>query len=304
VAAERFGWSRRTSEPRSMRDGRLLIGWGMATATYPAKMSPAAAVARMQRDGTLVVQAGTQDLSTGTYTIMSQIAADAMGIPVEGVRFELGDTAFPETPVSAGSQTAASTGTAVQLAVARLRDQLAARRLSPGEPWAQVVARSGEPELVAEARSEGRAETYSYQAHGAVFVEVRVDRDTGEVRVGRVVATYAAGAILNPRTARSQLEGGIVWGIGMALEERTVRDARTAQVVTRDLTDYVVPVHADVPDLDVTFVDEPDPFVNPIGVKGVGEIGITGVVAAIANAVYHATGRRIRELPITLDKLL
>jgi len=303
-AAQRFGWARRPPRPGTMRDGSALIGWGMATATYPAVMSPAAAVARMQRDGTLRVQAGTQDLGTGTYTIMTQIAADAMGIPTGRVRFELGDTAFPETPVSAGSQTAASTGSAVKLAVGRLRDQLAARRQSPDEPWAQVVAQSGEPELVAEYRTQPRAETHSYHAHGAAFVEVRVDPDTGEIRVSRVVASYAAGTILNPRTARSQLEGGIVWGIGMALQEHTVRDHRTARVVTRDLADYRVPVHADVPDLDVTFVDEPDPFVNPLGVKGVGEIGITGVVAAIANAVYHATGRRIRDLPITLDKLL
>jgi len=220
------------------------------------------------------------------------------------VRFELGDTAFPETPVSGGSQTAASTGTAVKLAVTKLREQMVVRRTAPDEPWAAIVARSGAPELTAEFHTTRRAATHSYHSHGAAFAEVRVDADTGEVRVARIVATYAAGAILNPKTARSQLQGGIVWGIGMALQEHTVRDRRSARAVTRDLADYHVPVHADVPDIDVSFVEEPDPFVNLLGVKGIGEIGITGVTAAIGNAVYHATGRRVRDLPITLDKLL
>jgi xanthine dehydrogenase YagR molybdenum-binding subunit len=303
-AADRFGWARRARAPRSMRDNGALIGWGMATATYPAKISPASAIARMTPDGTLVVQAGTQDIGTGTYTIMTQIAADAMGISVDSVRFELGDTAFPETPVSGGSQTAASTGTAVKLAVTKLREQMVVRRTSPDEPWAAIVARSGLPELSAEFHTARRAETHSYHSHGAAFVEVRIDPETGEVRVVRVVATYAAGAILNPRTALNQLKGGIVWGIGMALQEHTVRDRRTARAVTRDLADYHVPVHADVPELDVSFVDEPDPFVNLLGVKGIGELGITGITAAIGNAVFHATGRRVRDLPITLDKLL
>jgi xanthine dehydrogenase YagR molybdenum-binding subunit len=302
--ATAFGWARRTARPGSMRDGDVRLGWGMATATYPARTSPSSAIARMTMDGLLLVQAGTQDLGTGTYTIMTQIAADAMGIPVTQVRFELGDTAFPETPISGGSQTAASTGSAVKLAVEKLRDKLAARRLGPDEPWASVVLRSGEREITAEHRTEKRAETHSYHSHGAVFVEVRVDPELGEVRVSRVVAAYAAGRILNPKTARSQLQGGIVWGIGMALHEHTVRDRRTARPAVRDLADYHVPVHADVPELEVILVDEPDPFVNPLGVKGIGEIGITGVGAAIANAVYHATERRIRDLPITLDKLL
>lgn len=303
-AAARFGWSRRNPRPGAMRDRDALLGWGLATATYPARFSPASAIARMKRDGTLVVQAGSQDIGTGTYTIMTQLAADAMGLPIEQVRFELGDTAFPETPVSGGSQTAASTGTAVQLAVTKLRQQLTARRTSPDEPWAAIVVRSGGDELTAEHHSEARPQTHSYHSHGAVFVELRIDPDTREIRVKRVVATYAAGRILNPKTALSQFKGGIVWGIGMALQEHTVRDLRTARVATRDLADYHVPVHADIPDLDVTFIDEPDPFVNPIGVKGIGEIGITGVAAAIANAVFHATGKRIRDLPITLDKLL
>ncbi len=206
--------------------------------------------------------------------------------------------------MSGGSQTAASTGTAVKLAVDKLRDQLIALRQSPDEPWAHVVARSGRPELTAEHKTDKRPDTHSYHSHGATFAEVRIDPDTGEIRVARVVAVYAAGTILNPRTALSQLEGGIVWGIGMALQEHTVRDRRTGRAVTRDLADYHIPVHADIPELDVSFVEEPDPFVNPLGIKGIGELGITGVTAAIANAVYHATGKRVRDLPITLDKLL
>jgi xanthine dehydrogenase YagR molybdenum-binding subunit len=303
-AAERFGWARRSARPGSMRDGNVRIGWGMATATYPAKMSPASAIARMQSDGTLLVQAGTQDIGTGTYTIMTQIAADAMGLPIEQVRFELGDTAFPETPVSGGSQTAASTGSAVKLAVDKLRDKLEAQRKAAGEPWAAIVERSGEHEITAEHKTEKRVEDHSYHSHGATFAEVRVDPDTGEIRVSRFVAAYAAGKILNPKTALSQFKGGIVWAIGLALQEHTVRDRRTARAVTRDLADYHVPVNADVPELDVILVDEPDPFVNQLGVKGIGEIGITGAGAAIANAVYHATEKRIRDLPITLDKLL
>jgi xanthine dehydrogenase YagR molybdenum-binding subunit len=227
-----------------------------------------------------------------------------MGIPVEQVRFELGDTAYPETPVSGGSQTAASTGSAVKLAVEKLRDKLAVQRKASDEPWASIVARSGQPEITAEHRTDKRGETHSYHSHGATFAEVRVEPDTGEVRATRIVAAYAAGQILNPRTAVSQFKGGIVWGIGLALQEHTVRDRRTARAVTRDLADYHVPVNADVPEIDVLLVDEPDPFVNPLGVKGIGEIGITGISAALANAVYHATGRRIRDLPITLDKLL
>jgi len=302
--AQAFGWAKRTARPGSMRDGDVRIGWGMATATYPARMSPSSAIARMLFDGTLLVQAGTQDLGTGTYTIMTQIAADAMGLPIAQVRFELGDIAFPETPVSGGSQTAASTGSAVKLAVEKLRDKLTAQRLVPDEPWAAIVARSGQREITAEHKTEKRSETHSYHSHGAVFAEVRIDPELGELRLSRLVAAYAAGRILNPKTARSQFQGGIVWGIGMALHEHTVRDRRTARAIVRDLADYQVPVNADIPELEVIMIDEPDPFVGPLGVKGIGEIGITGVAAAIANAVYHATEKRIRDLPITLDKLL
>ncbi|HET6281167.1 MAG TPA: xanthine dehydrogenase family protein molybdopterin-binding subunit [Polyangia bacterium] len=332
--AERFGWARRRHEPRAMRDGRWLVGLGMATATYPARQSASSAVARLRRDGTLLVQAGTQDIGTGTYTIMTQIAADAVALPLEQVRFELGDTAFPETPVSGGSQTAASTGSAVKRAGLELRAKLVElSRAHPESPlsglapdgidaaggalfskhhpdkrdsYAAIVARSGQPEIVVQVENKSPEDRKKYSTHsfGAQFVEVRVDEDLGEVRVARCVGAFGAGKILNARTGRSQFQGGIVWGIGFALEEHTVRDHRTGRAVTRDLADYHVPVHADVPDIDVIMVDEDDPHVSGVGAKGIGEIGITGVVAAIANAVFHATGKRVRELPITLDKLL
>jgi xanthine dehydrogenase YagR molybdenum-binding subunit len=332
--AARFGWRDRTAAPRSMRRGRSLVGWGMATATYPARQLAATAIARIRKDGTLLVQAGTQDLGTGTYTIMTQLAADELGLPVEAVTFELGDTELPETPLSAGSFTASSTGSAVKLACAALRQNLVQaviadaasplHGLSAGDvvaeggalvrrqqskvrdPLGAIVARSGAAEITAKHTSEPAKDRDQHSTHafGADFVEVLVDEDLGRVQVSRVVGAFACGRILNPRTARNQLAGGIVWAIGMALTETTARDPRSARAVTRDLADYHLPTHADVPDLDVVLVDEVDPYVNAIGAKGLGEIGATGAAAAIANAVYHATGERIRDLPITPDKLL
>ena len=331
--AERFGWSKRRVEPRSQRDGHALIGYGMASATYPARQSGSAALAKLLRDGSVLVQAGTQDIGTGTYTIMAQIAADALGLPEGRVRFELGDTAMPETPVSGGSQTASSTGSAVKLAALALREQLIelartdakselfgldarAIRVSGGELFVEngkqkdsfsaLLERSGKPEITARASTKEKEERKRFSLHsfGAQFVEVRVDEDTGEVRVTRAVGAFAAGKILNPKTARSQFLGGMVWGIGFALHEQTVRDPHSGRIVTRDLADYHVPVHADVPALEVVSIDEHDPYVNEIGAKGIGEIGITGMAAAIANAVYNATGKRVRDLPITPDKLL
>ncbi len=332
--AERFGWSKRPAKPRSMRDGTSWIGWGMATATYPAYQRPSSARARISRDGSALVQAGTQDLGTGTYTIMTQIAADALGLPFDRVRFELGDTVLPETPVSGGSMTAASTGSAVKLACLKVRAALAARAIadprSPlhgaplttlgaadgalfvqGSPakrdrYVDILRRTNTPEIAAEttATPSDAHKTMSMHSFGATYVEVRVDEALGMVRVSRIVAAYAAGKILNPKTARSQFIGGLVWAIGMALQEHTVRDPRTARIVTRDLADYQVPVNADVPDIDVIMIDEDDPHVSEIGAKGIGEIGITGAGAAIANAVFHATGHRIRDLPISLDKLM
>ncbi len=332
--AKRFGWAHRRAAPRSMRDGRWLVGWGMATATYPARQSASSASARMQPDGTVRVQAGSQDIGTGTYTIMTQIAADALALPIDRVRFDLGDTALPETPVSGGSQTASSTGSAVKMAALALRQKLAEAAIADSasplhgldvhaldfddgavlaqsdptqrDPYGAIVTRSGHPEIAVETHTSEKAERKTHSSHsfGADFVEVKVDEDLGTVQVTRFVGAFAAGKILNAKTARSQFIGGIVWAIGMALEERTERDPRSARVVTRDLADYHVPVNADVPAIDVVWLPEDDPYVNEIGAKGIGEIGITGASAAIANAVFHATGKRIRDLPITLDKLL
>jgi xanthine dehydrogenase YagR molybdenum-binding subunit len=333
-AAEAIDWARRPAKIQTMRDGRWRIGMGMATTTRPSRQLPATARARLLPDGRAIVQAGTQDIGTGTYTIMTQIAADALGLPLGDVRFELGDTALPENPPSVGSFTAASTGPAVHNACMALRRDLIDRAVrdpaSPlhglpadaiepdagalvartdrkrRDPYAAIVKRSGEPELAVLLHTEAHKDRdlYSVAGFGAVFARVRVDEDLGEVRVDRLVGAFAAGRVLNPKTASSNLSGGMVWGIGQALHENSVRDPRNARMVTRDLADYHVPVHADVPNLEIILVHEDDPHVNELGVKGLGELSTPGVAAAIANAVYHATGVRIRDLPITPDKLV
>ncbi len=335
VGAEQFGWDKRTPGAGSMKtpDGKL-TGWGMATATYPVRRSKSSALARILPDGTAYVQAGTQELGTGTYTVMTQTAADALGLPPEHVRFELGDTNMPETPVSGGSQTAASTGSAVQaagkaaralaiaLAIADSASPLSgltadavdvtegrmSSKADPakGETYADLIARQKLPSIEVKTDSAPGAEKDEYAMHsfGAVFAEVTVDPDLGEVRIKRIVGAYGVGNILNAKTARSQMFGGVIFGIGMALLEETVTDTRTGRVMNADLAEYHIPVNADVPEIDIAFVPETDPYINPLGVKGIGEIGITGTVAAIANAVYHATGKRVRDLPITVDKVM
>jgi xanthine dehydrogenase YagR molybdenum-binding subunit len=332
-AAERFGWSRRNPAPRSMRDAGQLVGFGMATASYPARRMGASARAALQPDGAFVVQSGSQDIGTGTYTVMTQVAAETLGVAPERVRFELGDTALPRAPVSGGSMSAASVGPAVQVACRQLRDKLIAQAIaddaSPlhgaapsgvtikdgwlavrGEPLrreaiAALAGRIEQPlEATAEAKPGNESERYALHSFGAVFAEVRVDPELGEIRVPRVVAAYDIGRPLNAKTARSQLQGGIVWGMSFALLENAVMDARAGRIVNANLAEYHVPVNADIQAIDVTFVDHPDFTFNPLGIRGIGEIGITGVPAALANAIHHATGRRIRDLPITLDKLL
>ena len=305
VGAESFGWSKRQMAPRSMRDGRWLVGWGMATATYPAVRQPAGATARMLADGSVVVRAGTQEIGCGTYTAMSQIAADVLGIPVDRVRFELGDTDMPQNPPSVGSMTAASTGSAVHEVATALKAKLTAMS-NAGESMTDAIKRAGGRPVEATVQSQASPEARQYSMHsfGAVFTEVRVDRDLGLIRVPRVVAAYGGGKILNVKTATSQMIGGIVWGISQALLEETHIDRRSGRYVNSDLAEYHVPVNADIGSIDVTFVPEDDAHVNAIGAKGVGEIPIVGVAGSIANAVYHATGKRIRDLPITLDKLI
>jgi xanthine dehydrogenase YagR molybdenum-binding subunit len=295
--AERFGWSRRRNEPSSMRDGNTLIGWGMGTSVYPARRSPASARARMYPDGHVLVEAGTQDLGGGTYTIMTQIAADALEVPVTRVVFRLGDTLLPETPVSGGSQTAASAGSAVYQACVALRDKLKATSASEraAQPWVEAEIKTPE---------NGDAKKFSSYSFGAQFAEVHVDRELGTIHVARMTGVFAAGKILNAKTARSQFIGGMVWGVSMALHEMNAYDPRLGRIVNNNLAEYHVPTNADVGNIDVSWVDEDDEYVSFTGSKGIGEIGITGSSAAIANAIYHATGKRVRSLPITMDHLI
>ena len=333
VGAERIGWARRSARPGSVRDGHWLVGLGCASATRPAKRSPCAARVRLGADGRALVSSSTADLGTGTYTVMAQVAADALGLPVARVRFELGDTNLPEAPISAGSMTMESVGSAVDAACAEARRQLVAlaqadphsplhgvagsdiviedgwlrARSAPGrrDNVAELLSRRGGEPLVADGSSKPGEEDkqFSMNSFGAVFAEVHVDRDLGIVRVPRIVGRFGAGRIINAKTAHSQLLGGIVWGLGMALTEESVLDPRSGRFVNANLAEYHVMVNADIGDIDVAFVDEVDPHVNSLGAKGLGEVSMTGVSGAVANAVFNATGRRIRDLPITLDKL-
>ncbi len=306
--AERFRWTQRNPMPRSMREGRELIGWGMATGIWEAMREPASARAVLTADGKLEVCSATTDIGTGTYTIMTQIAADTLGLPLEDVTFRLGDSDYPKAPVQGGSFTASSVGPAVQAACNTVRRKLA--KLAGGVPDSprgivEAMRRAGVERIEGKSRSASskKAGRYAMYIHSAVFAEVRVDEDFGTVRVPRVVSAVAAGSILNPKTAASQVMGGVVWGIGMALHEETLADHNLGRFMNHNFAEYHIPANADVHDIDVIFVDERDDIINPLGVKGVGEIGIVGTAAAIANAVFHATGKRVRDLPITLDKV-
>jgi xanthine dehydrogenase YagR molybdenum-binding subunit len=305
LAARRFGWERRSMAPRSQRDGRWLVGWGVATATYPAHLEAAEASATLTPDGIVVVRSGTQDLGTGTYTAMTAVAAETLDLPVERVRFELGHSGLPKAPISGGSMTVASVAPAVQAACQALRAKLL--ELAGGDAArmydapAQPVEARGKAEPATKDEEKQEVATRSF---GAVFAEVRVDAELALVRVPRIVAAYSVGRVMNLKTATSQLKGGIVMGVGMALLEEGLLDVHSGRVANANLADYHVPVNADIGNIDVCVVDENDTAFNPLGARGIGEIGITGVAAAIANAVFHATGKRIRDLPITLDKLV
>jgi xanthine dehydrogenase YagR molybdenum-binding subunit len=308
--AARFGWSRRNPEPHAMRDGRLLIGYGMASATYPAHRSPASARARMDADGTVVVSTGTHEMGMGTATVMQQLAAETLGVPFERVRFEYGDTTLPQAPISAGSMTASSVGSAVFEAANELKRKLVelngGRELAAGDSWAALLHRLYLPsiEVKIDAKPDPEAAKYASHAFGAHFAEVSVDPDLGLVRMRRMVSAFAAGRVLNAKTARSQYLGGIIQGIGMALLEQTHLDRRFGSFTNVNFAEYLVPVNADIPPIEVIMVEEEDRHVNPIGAKGIGEVGIVGVAPAIANAVFHATGKRVRDLPITIEKVL
>ncbi|WP_375379545.1 xanthine dehydrogenase family protein molybdopterin-binding subunit [Hymenobacter volaticus] len=349
--AELFGWNKRNPKAGQTRQGKLLVGYGMATASYPVHNSQGNARVRLYADGHAVVQAGATDLGTGTYTIITQVAADALGLAPDKVRFELGDTNLPSTPVSGGSNAAGRVSSSVYVAAQDLWQKLIKVAVmdaksplfrakpadvaviqgrlhlkadpSKGEAFGELMKRGNMTDLEgdgvgrygssyedplatanAEPTKKDHAAEHSMHAFGAHFCEVQVDPDLGTVRVTRWVGVHAAGRILNPKTARSQIIGGGIMGIGAALMEQTVRDPHLARYTNASLADYHVPVNADIPDMTVEFIDEHDPYINAMGVKGIGEIAIVGVAAAVSNAIFHATGRRLRDLPMSPNKVL
>jgi xanthine dehydrogenase YagR molybdenum-binding subunit len=293
--AARFGWSERDPTPGARRDGRWLVGSGVASATYPARRRPTRAHARAQVDGTFVVRVGASDIGTGARTVLTQIAADALEVGIERVRVEIGDSEFGQAQVAGGSMGTASWGSAVVKACRELRVRLGGVEAPP--------ARAVEVDVSTEHEAQA-TEPLATHAYGAHFVEVRVDVDTGEVRLARALGVFAAGRIINPKTARSQLIGGMTMGFGMALMEESTMDERFGDYVNHDLAQYHVMAHADVPEIEAAWLEEDDPHVNPMGTKGIGEIGIVGAAAAVGNAVHHATGVRVRDLPIVPAKLI
>ena len=319
LGAERFGWSARNPKPSAVRDGRWLVGIGMAGAIRGAPIARAGARVRLGRDGVVTVETDMTDIGTGSYTVVQQTAAEMMGVSPEKIVAKLGDSSFPETPGSGGQQGAPSVTAGVYAACLKLRDAVAQRlgfnsaetefvdgHVVSGNRSVPLADAAKDGDLVVEDVMEFGTlnEQYAQQTFGAHFAEVSVDVFTGVVRVRRVLAVCAAGRILNPKTARSQVIGGITMGIGAALMEEMVVDKRLGFFVNHDLAGYEVPVHADVPHLDALFIDEVDPTISPVKAKGVGELGLTGVAPAIANAVYNATGVRVREYPVTLEKHL
>jgi len=294
--AQRFGWAQRDPQPRARRDGPWLIGTGVAASTYPHYQFPATALAQVDHAGNYRVRIDATDIGTGAWTVLTQIAADALEVRPERVQLEIGDSSLPKAGLAGGSSGTASWGWAIfdaaQKLRARLHDEYGG--IVPAEGLSATGAFETNPE----------AQQYSMHAFGAQFAEVRVNVDTGEIRVPRLLGVFAAGRIINPKTARSQLLGGMTMGLSMALHEASVLDPRFGDYVNHDFAEYHIATNADVGTVDVTWIDEEDPHVNPMGAKGIGEIGIVGTAAAIANAVYHATGIRVRDLPITLDKLL
>jgi len=334
--AKRFGWERRPLAPRQMRDDDgLLVGWGLGTATFPALMFQAQAKAVLRQDGSGVMAIGAHEMGQGASTALAQIAADGLGLDIDQVEFRSGTSDLPDAGIAGGSAHTATAGMAIHNAgadvIARLADLatnddrsalfgagnagVIARggRLfvrddeSRSERYADILGRAGLTEI--EGRGSSAADpaaqsAYAMHAHGAVFAEIKVDPDLGQMRVTRVVGAFAAGRIINPRMVRSQLFGGMIWGVSFALHEQAVMDQRSGRAMNANLGEYHIPVNADVPSLEAILVEERDPHVNALGIKGVGEIGITGTAGAVANAVWHATGIRVRKFPITLDRLI
>ena len=307
--AERFGWDRRVPGSRSMHDGRELVGFGMATALYHVARYPTSASATLFADGTVAVRCATSDMGPGTTTSATQVAANALGIAPERVRFALGDSILPAAKEHGGSTTMAGVGSAVQAVCAALRiklDELSGAPTIDVGDFTGVLRRAGLQRLDAEADAApgDEAGTHSSVGFGAVFAEVRVDPDLCTVRVPRMIGAYDVGRVINPRLAHSQCVGGMVGGIGMALLEETEWDDKLGRVANATLAEYLVPVCADIHELDALFVDSDDQIMNPLGVKGLAELGLCGVAPAISNAIWHATGKRVRNLPITPDRLL
>jgi xanthine dehydrogenase YagR molybdenum-binding subunit len=333
-AADRFGWSKRNAQPGTMREGNRLIGYGMGTATYPANRSAAQAVVRILPGGRAFVGCGTQDLGTGMYTMLAQTCADGLGLDPATIEVKLGDSTLPKAPVSGGSQSTASVTPAVKDAAMQAKLKLGelaiAQPASPlhglksgdldakggslvlhldpskSDTFAAIIARAGgQPvEAMGSAEPAQDRDAFTSQSFGAVFAEVAVDVDTHMVQVRRVVATYDIGTLLNDKTGINQLHGGIVWGVSFALHEQTVIDPVYGRTVNESLAEYHVPVNADIGTLDVTVLNIADTKFNPLGARGIGEIGITGAAAAVANAIYNATGKRVRDYPITADKIM
>ncbi|CAN5529678.1 xanthine dehydrogenase family protein molybdopterin-binding subunit [soil metagenome] len=335
--AARFGWDRRSAVPRSMKDGKELVGWGVATGMWDAMFMKTSCSAKLSANGHLEVASASSDIGTGTYTVMAQVAADTLGLPIDQITARLGDSSLPTSPLQGGSWVAASLGAAVQLACQAVAEKaLKAAAKVEGNPLGgagmddievkegHLVLKSDQSVRVAltdamraagldsieveETASGGIGGMISQMqksrnTHSAVFAEVKIDEELGVVRVTRIVNAVAAGRIINPKTARSQILGGVVMGIGMALHEESMMDHTLGRFMNHNFAEYHIPANADIHDIEVIFVNEPDPEVTPLGVKGLGEIGIVGTAAAVANAIYHATGKRIRSLPITIDKL-
>ncbi|MGL6343851.1 MAG: xanthine dehydrogenase family protein molybdopterin-binding subunit, partial [Waterburya sp.] len=329
-----FGWSQRNPQPRSMNENGILIGYGMATGTYPMFRVRASARAIILSDGTAVVQSAASDMGPGTYTTMTMIASEALGIPRDRIKFELGNASFPYAPPHGGSMTVASVGSAVKAVCEQVRSRIITlAKQQSNSPLAntkdqdfqvadgklfdqqnpsykisyqEILAQANQESIEVEATSVPGDEKQQYSMHSfsANFVEVRIDELLGNIKVTRVVSAIDVGQIINPHTSKSQTIGGVVGGIGMALHEHTHQDARYGNYVNTNLGEYFVPVNADIPEIEALFCGEPDYHANPLGARGIGEIALIGVAAAVANAVYHATGKRIRDLPITLDKLL
>ena len=334
--AENFGWKRRPLEPRQMRDDNgLLIGWGIGTATFPALMFQAQAKAVLRQDGSGVMEIGAHDMGQGAWTALAQIAADGLGLDIDRVEFKSGTSDLPDAGIAGGSAHTATAGTAIHNAganvVARLAEIATSDDRSPlygagnagviardgrlfrrddesrSESYSEILRRTGLAQIEGQGQSAAdpsAQETYAMHAHGAVFAEVKVDPDLGQMRVTRLVGAFAAGRIINPRMVQSQLYGGMIWGVSFALHEQAVLDQRTGRPMNPNLAEYRIPVNADVPSIEAILVEEHDPHVNALGIKGVGEIGVTGSAGAVANAIWHATGVRVRQFPILLDRLL